>query len=134
MTQAQIRTIVGELDDFSGLVTRSLAFEINANVIENTPRDTSWAAANWIPTVGTQNNTPAPRSDNPNIGSARARQAAGIAQVLSYKLPQGAIFVTNNVPYIVDLNGGSSAQAPAGFVEAAIDAAISKVRRQAVLR
>jgi hypothetical protein len=47
-------------------------------------------------------------------------QENGVGSVLQYRLRQGAVFVTNNVPYILRLNAGSSAQAPAGFVDKAV--------------
>jgi hypothetical protein len=59
---------------------------------------------------------------------ARSASAAGEVQLRSYKLDQGSLFVTNNVPYIVPLNNGSSKQAGAGFVERGIERAIREGR------
>jgi hypothetical protein len=56
--------------------------------------------------------------------------AEGVAAVLSYQLADGALWVANNVPYIRRLNYGHSSQAPAGFVEMAIDTALATVARK----
>jgi hypothetical protein len=47
---------------------------------------------------------------------------------LTYKLNQGAIFITNNVPYIGNLDAGTSAQAPSGFVRQSILAGIQQTK------
>ena len=40
----------------------------------------------------------------------------------------GTAWVANNVPYITKLNGGSSKQAPSGFVQIAIARAVQAIR------
>lgn len=76
-----------------------------------TPVDTGHARANWVPSVGD------PFSSEVD-GDAASQ--AGVAQVLGYQLGDGAAWISNNVPYILRLNDGWSAQQPAGFVERAI--------------
>jgi len=111
---------------------KKVVLDIVANLVSSpntgygTPVDTGWARTNWVPGIGT-----------PPTGTAGSREAAeagildtsmqqrGLAEVAAaYKLNQGSIFISNNVPYIVLLNEGSSAQAPAGFVQNAIMKAI----------
>ena len=98
---------------------RMLALEIDAELRRSTPVDTGHARRNWVPSVGT------PHSGVSNDDSAHAH---GIQAVLAYEIANGALWVANAVPYIQRLNYGHSAQAPAGFVEASIDRAMSKVR------
>lgn len=77
------------------------------------------ARANWIPTLGTPSNTTLDRTD--------AQGAATIALLapISARFELGqTIWLTNNVGYIEELNNGHSTQAPAGFVELAIQAGI----------
>lgn len=93
---------------------KALILEIDKELRRTTPVDTGNARANWVPSVG----SPAPRGD----------RAAGTAAVLAYRLEQGALYVSNGVPYIRQLNNGSSKQAPALFVERAVDVAIDKVQ------
>lgn len=53
------------------------------------------------------------------------------AQIAStYRLAQGVIFIVNNVRYGVFLNRGSSAQAPAMFVEQALATAVRATIRE----
>ena len=60
------------------------------------------------------------------VAGAATRQAVGRAQVLGYNdLDRGNAFITNNVPYIVRLNDGSSKQQPRGFVQRAIRKAVT---------
>jgi hypothetical protein len=93
---------------------KALILEIDKELRRTTPVDTGNARANWVPSVG----SPAPRGD----------RAAGTAAVLAYRLDQGALYVSNGVPYIRQLNNGHSKQAPALFVEAAVDVALARVQ------
>jgi hypothetical protein len=97
-------------------VVRFIALGITRRLKRNpsrggTPVDTGHARANWVPSVG-----------EPFRGEVDgdAASQSGTADVLSYQLGDGAAWVSNNVPYILRLNDGWSAQQPAGFVERAI--------------
>lgn len=89
-----------------------------------TPVDTSKALSNWIVTL----DSPASEKIDPHFfGEKGSSQRASAAEtlnrakaVLQNKKPGQAIFITNNLPYIVRLNEGYSGQAPAGFVERAV--------------
>jgi len=105
------------LAQFTEKHIKILTLEVTANLIEDTPRDTGWARSNWIPSIGQSTETIAGSPDN----ITPAAQQRGLAEVAStYKLSRGAVFVTNNVPYILPLNDGHSKQAPAGFVQLSI--------------
>lgn len=101
-----------------------LAVNAHAELVERTPRDTGWAKANWIPSLTAPVVTIAGSPD----AISKADADAGLGAVLAFKLEDGAIFVSNNVPYIQRLDAGSSTQAPAGFVKQAIDAALAQER------
>ena len=110
-----------------------VTLRIHATLVSNppsgTPIDFGWASANWF--IGTGQ---PPRSNTGNLpdktGAAvagrEAEQGATVAQfVSSYDYTNGqVVYLTNNVPYINRLNYGWSAQAPAGFVEDAIQEAV----------
>ena len=119
---AQIDVIIEGLEAVVEREIIRITLDITASLIETTPVDTGWARANWVPYIGQPVNRPTPPRGNE--GAARASQVGGQAEVLSYDLRQGAVTISNGVPYIVDLNRGSSTQAPAGFVEAAIAKAV----------
>lgn len=124
----QVSVVVAALTRFiEGLMTR-LALEFHTQMVTKpptgTPVDTSWARANWIPRIGQAYSGTA---GTPNAVSQAAQQA-GIADVVTrYKLPRGAIFVSNGVPYIARLNNGWSKQSPAGFVQAGVAKAVAIV-------
>lgn len=105
------------------------ALAIDQALVLATPVDTGRARANW------QASTSAPitqaNDDTDKQGGATiSRNAARIRQ----RLGGQDIFITNNVPYIEQLNQGSSAQAPANFVEQAIQAGLQVLRNARLLR
>lgn len=91
------------------------AIAINTNLIFSTPVDTGQARGGWQLSIGSPITSPTSRRDK--HGGATA--AANSSRALTAK-PTAVIFITNNVEHIEPLNDGSSAQAPAGFVEAAV--------------
>ncbi len=110
---SQATSIVAALSRKTAKACKALILEIDANLREATPVDTGHARANWVPSIGA-----------PAVGEGgESAHAAGVAALLAYKLDQGDLFVTNNVPYIQQLDLGSSKQAPVGFVEVALDQA-----------
>lgn len=122
----QRREINLNLQKFTERRVVRIMLGIQSRLVARTPVDTGWARANWIPNVG--------RPIRSTVGSRDAVtqgwQQAGTAQVLGYKLKSGKdIFITNYVPYIGDLNDGSSSKAPAGFVQAAVTGGVNAARR-----
>lgn len=124
----QIEMIMRGLERVSERVIKKIALDVTANLIETTPVDTGWARANWVPSIGVENRRPAlANPEGPDVATAAARQGTGKAEIVTgYFLGRGKIFISNNVPYIVRLNEGSSQQAPAGFVQAAIRKAVTQ--------
>jgi hypothetical protein len=86
-----------------------------------TPVDTGHARASWVPSVGS------PVRAEPD-GNSSAAHDAGVAQVLTYRIGGGSLYLTNAAPYIRRLNDGWSSQAPALFIEACIDRAMSMIK------
>jgi len=103
---------------------KKFALTTVAELAYKTPVDTSQALSNWTVTI----ESPATGKHGPHFGgiggsSYRASAAETVAlakKALEAKKPGQAIWITNNQPYINRLNDGYSAQAPAGFIEAAI--------------
>lgn len=100
---------------------KALILQIDANLRRSTPVDTGHARANWVPSVG---------SAHSGEVTGDGAHAAGTAGVLGFRLGDGALFEANSVPYIQRLNDGHSTQAPALFVEAAVDQALAKIRQR----
>lgn len=120
----QIRTVIEQLDRFTAMLITRLTLSITSELVIATPVDTGWARANWIPQIGAPLDSPVGQRDASGVSSAGARQSIGLASILTYTLNSGPIFISNNVPYITDLNEGTSRQAPAGFVQDSIRAGI----------
>ena len=103
------------------------ALAISQTVILSTPVKTGQARANWFASLGFPIATPSEITDKngaPSIG----RNTTIIAGAIE-KLP---IYLSNNVRHIRPLNAGSSAQAPAGFVEKAILAGSRAVKKSRI--
>ena len=132
MADPQIRIIAGSLDKFTNKLIKKLALDITANLVEDTPVDTGWARANWVPSIGlpiVETAIPRDREDQISLVSGKlGEQQIGIDKIaLSYSIEMGSIFISNNVPYILKLNEGTSRQAPSAFVQAAIARGVSNI-------
>lgn len=126
MARSQVRAVVRALEGLTERVVRKITLDVTANLIETTPVDTGWARANWVPSIGLPRLGAATDKPDPSIVPGQvAVQQAGVFGVAAYRLKQGKVFISNNVPYIIDLNEGTSRQAPAGFVQAAIRKAVT---------
>jgi hypothetical protein len=117
-TMARIAVDVEKNADASVVRT---AIAINNAVILSTPVDTGRARANWGVEIGQPFTRELDSTDPGGVGTISQNNRL-IAQ---RKFPD-AIFISNNVPYINELNDGSSAQAPAGFVEMAVARLLKK--------
>lgn len=111
---------------------------IHDSLIQTTPVDTGMAMSNWPVSL----NAPEPDMQGAFVPSPRGRMLAGEwtravepeqtrgANILPAQeqrnvalescQPGDVVFIANNLPYIQRLNEGSSTQAPAGFVDAAV--------------
>lgn len=110
--------IAQEIERSAEIVSRFWAEELHAQLTAppssgGTPVKSGYAKASWILSVGAPTTLTGGFRDNPNYGP----QEAGLERVTTYRLDQGAIFMTNNAAHIVRLNAGYSPQASAGFVD-----------------
>jgi len=106
------------VEEFSALVAAA-GMKVYTNLVMTTPVDTGRARSNWIASVG----APAGGTRGP------APMGTVILQASTTFTPEGVgefpvLYIANNLPYIGRLNNGWSAQAPAGFVEAAVDSVL----------
>lgn len=100
-----------------------VAMVVGRDLAYKTPVDTSNALSNWQGSL----NAPNLSEINPHLpgrkGSTKIRSAnatiEALKDVLEDKKPGETIFISNAVPYIADLDRGTSTQEPAGFVERA---------------
>lgn len=126
----EIRAVMSDLKKFTTRVVQKITLSVNGVLVKTTPRDTSWARNNWIPEIGHAYSGTAGTREAAEQGSIdTGSREAGVVKVLTiYSINNGPIYITNNVPYIGDLNDGSSKQAPAGFVQLSIAKGIENVR------
>lgn len=120
LTAAQIaENLAGAVAGEAKALVLDIANELRRAPPLGTPVQTGHARRNWIPSVGA-----------PHEGEidSDGEFEAGIAAVLAYQLGEGPLFVANSAPYISALNDGTSKQAPAGFVEVAVDRALAKAQ------
>lgn len=132
----RVRLVVGSLTRFVERSVKGIALNATANLNIRNPVDTGWSRANYIPRIGKPVDSAA--GSKLDVGAAVRAMAVGIAQVVTgYKLSAGPVFITNHVPYVPDLNRGSSRQAPAGFIEEelirAVEQTIQDMRGEGVI-
>jgi hypothetical protein len=123
---SKAKALSDQLRKAAATIVKATALEIDANLRASpdqggTPVDTGNARANWIPSIG-----------QPHDGEVSGNGAhdAGVAQLARYQLSAGPVHITNAAPYIDALNHGSSKQAPALFVESAIDRALVTMQQR----
>jgi|ERR1043166_5281646 hypothetical protein len=117
----QAKAVGDALRELVQNAAKGFVLETTANLIEACPVDTGHARANFVPSVG---------GEFTGEDASTAAQDAGIAAVAAWKLGDGALSISNNVPYIDRLIAGSSSQAPAGWDLEAIDRAQQTVQSQ----
>ena len=114
-------------------VVQAAAITADRELVLNTPVDTGRARSNWIATLGVPTaDIIEPYAPGQLLGRGEGPNAEGaLAQArdaISRRKPGQSIYISNNVRYIGRLNDGSSAQAPAGFVQMAVKRAVEFIR------
>lgn len=110
--------------------TAATAGLILTGVVTATPVDTGRARANWVVSMAAPNLSITQNVDK--TGQATITRGQGVAQ--RYRETSGqSIYICNNLPYIQRLNEGWSAQAPAGYVQAAVQTAVAYLRNRRVV-
>lgn len=104
---------------------------ILTGVVTSTPVDTGRARGNWIVSIGSPVTLPNLKSLD-KTGQATISRGQAVAERYASDSLQ-SIYICNNLPYIQRLNEGWSAQAPAGYVQAAVQTAVAYLRTRTVL-
>lgn len=118
-----------DVEGFAATAVRRVAFAVDRAVVMGTPvgNPSLWkrkapkgyvggrARANWIPTLEVPYRGTVDRIDKQ--GTATIALLAPVTA--DFRLGQ-TIWISNNLSYIVPLNEGHSTQAPAGYVEMAV--------------
>lgn len=110
---------------------RQAAIAADQAIVVATPVDTGRARSNWLVSVNTPRTDTIPPYSPGTKGSTSGSNvqgalAQGRSAVSGYREGM-TIYITNNLDYIGKLNSGWSAQAPAGYIERAVDAAVRSI-------
>lgn len=96
-------------------VVRKVCIDLTSDLVRLTPVDTGLARSSWF--FGTFRKTDV-GTDRVKSGSPSVVRSAEFAANLK---AGGEFFITNNVPYIMALEYGSSRQAPGGMARRTVD-------------
>jgi len=117
---------------------KAIAVSVTKEIVIGTPVDEGTARSNWRMGLGRglrsviAAHSPYPKGSKGG-GAGRgetvnaAKTIAAAKTVIQRRLPGQTMVLSNSVPYIGDLNSGSSRQAPALFVEAGILGGLRKL-------
>lgn len=131
MASRRRRAVIKDLETFIERTMRRLQLRCYQALTSASPVDTGFFRAGWSPAIGAPDRSSP--STRPLLRESASAQASALlsshsqsAQAIAstYRLSRGPVFIVNNVRYGVFLNQGSSAQAPAMFVEQAIAVAL----------
>lgn len=123
----------GKIEKAASDLAAFVALEVTAELADVTPVDTSNAISNWQIGLGApvvdeiEPHYPGQKGSTEAMSEDATVIAAKVK--LKNKKPGQIIYLSNNAPYIVDLDGGSSMQEPRGFVKRAVDNGRELVRR-----
>lgn len=108
--------------DYHTLLKR-VVFDIFGRIVEKTPVDTGRARASWNISIGKPDPSVAPEGQQPALNrlSAEAKAGAALATLTERGVLDVPIFISNNLPYILELENGHSKQAPEGMVALSIE-------------
>lgn len=125
----RMRAIAKGIEENSSVAVIKTAALINQTVVLATPVDTGRARGGWQIGIGFSPrgfNTPMDPNGSGTVSANRLK--------IGRRRSGQTIHIANNVEYIGFLNDGSSAQAPAGFVELAVRQAAAFVKRARVVK
>lgn len=112
------------------IIETSLA--VLSELVVGTPVDTGRARGNWLVGRGSPRR-PLPETIASLIDPSGQQTIQTGASSIRQRRPGVVLYISNNVPYIGRLNDGSSAQAPSGFIEMAVQAGVAVARRARLL-
>lgn len=104
------------------VIFRKITIDLDRRVVLGTPVDTGRARGNWFATIGTPS---AAVNDAARDKSGGGAIAAATSTAMSAELGT-TVWLTNNLPYILMLENGSSQQAPEGMADRNVQAVAAK--------
>lgn len=139
--QKRLGKIGAVVEENADKTVRKAVIVIDQVVVMATPVDQGRARSNWIASLDKPTLEPIEAyspGDALGIGEgANAQAAMNQAQGVAAQYDgakNSEVHITNNLPYIGVLNDGSSAQAPAGFIQEAVAKGVGAVRGARLLK
>ena len=132
--ERRIRLYANKAGDIGDAAVKAASRNVLRELAVATPVDTGEAVSNWQVGIGQAPTSVLPPFAPGELGSTAdtnrmAMLDAGIAKIDAYKSGQGAaVHIVNNAKHIGSLNDGHSKQAPANFIEMAVQAGREAVR------
>ncbi len=120
---ADITAFIKKAQGNADAAVRAVAVEVADRVIDRTPVESGAARGNWTGGIGAPDLAKTGRLD-PGGAVTRAAVAAALASAKAGDV----LYVTNTLPYILNLEHGSSKQAPTGMVSTTLREAADIVR------
>lgn len=105
-------------------ITAKIAFDVLRQIVQRCPVDTGRAKSSFYCSEGSPvyaETDQIDKSGNPSLERG--------AKVFDGRKQFPVYFITNALPYISELNRGSSKQAPSGFIESSIESVIGRLGR-----
>lgn len=100
---------------------RKVALDLDSRIVLATPVDTGLARGGWLPTV----NTPSGEENTDSFDLTGVSTVGKVVAVVASAKLGDVIWLSNSVPYINDLEKGTSRQAPVGMVDVNLSAIIT---------
>ncbi len=101
-------------------VVKKVAFQLFRRIIEKTPVDTGRARASWTIAIGSPSADVQPEGEYRSDANSLAVKANAVLAGYGADGHLPVVWIANNLPYIGELENGSSQQAPAGMVALSI--------------
>ena len=134
-----MKSIADNLETNVSKEMKKAALIIDRDVVIQTPVDTGRARSNWLVGIGAAiRDVIDALSPGEGLSAGERLNAqlsidAARTEIEKHR-PGQDIYISNNLSYIDFLNQGSSAQAPANFVEKAIQAGIASLKKSRVVK
>lgn len=130
--EREMITVSVKVKENADKILRKVFTTIAREVISETPADVGTAVSNWIasvdaPASGTREAFVPGKDGSTKASNVAEAIAEAEAIAATYREGNRALHLTNNLRYIGLLNGGSSKQAPALFVQAAVAKGVEEV-------
>lgn len=129
---ARMDKLADSLPAIANDIVKAYVPELARELAVDTPVDTSTALSNWQVSIGSPQKDFIDAHDLGRFGSTKPSSVAETYQLAkvaaSRGMPGQSYWLSNNTPYIIDLNQGSSQQAPSMFIQQAIAHSIRLIK------